>query len=157
MRGRVHKPSWWRWSELVLVSQTWGSTAQYELWFILAFCILVRSVLCTCCGGSRVYMHESFERSPPHLFLYLVLIQKQKYGNKLIALPVLRTRELLKFIETKNLISPRYLLKQGWIKIALTWVCCATLIQNLVLPFHLNSAQWLTHGFDFSVEVSPHI
>ena len=54
-----------------------------------------------CCGRSRVYMHESSERSPPHLFLYLVLIQKQKCGNKLIALPVLRTRELLKFIETK--------------------------------------------------------
>jgi len=48
-----------------------------------------------------VYMHESSERSPPHLFLYLVLIQKQKDGNKLIALPVLRTRELLKFIETR--------------------------------------------------------
>jgi len=46
-------------------------------------------------------MHESSERSPSHLFWYLVLIQKQKYGNKLIALPVLRTRELLKFIETK--------------------------------------------------------
>jgi len=41
-------------------------------------------------------------RDLPHtLFLYLVLIQKQKHGNKLIALPVLRTRELLKFIETK--------------------------------------------------------
>ena len=101
MRGRVHKPSRWRRSELVLVSQTWGSTAQYELWFILAFCILVRSVLCTCCGSSQVYMHESSERSPPHLFLYLVLIQKQKHENKLIALLVLRTRELLKFIETK--------------------------------------------------------
>jgi len=46
-------------------------------------------------------MLESFERSPPHLFLYLVLIQRQKYGNKLTALLVLRTRELLKFIETK--------------------------------------------------------
>src|SRR6185437_9763201 len=68
---------------------------------VLAFCILVRSVLCTSCGRSRLYMHESSERSPPHLFLYLVLIQKQKYGNKLIALAVLRTRELLKFIETK--------------------------------------------------------
>ena len=30
------------------------------------------------------------------LFLVLVLIQKQKNGNKLIALPVLRTRELPK-------------------------------------------------------------
>jgi len=48
-----------------------------------------------------VYMHECSERSPPHLFLYLVLIQKQKYGNKLIALLILRTRELLKFIETR--------------------------------------------------------
>jgi hypothetical protein len=48
-----------------------------------------------------VYMLESFERSPPHLFLYLVLIQRQKYGNKQIALPVLRIRELLNFIETK--------------------------------------------------------
>ena len=46
-----------------------------------------------------MYILESSERSPPHLFLYLVLIQKQKYGNKLIALPVLRTRELLKYIE----------------------------------------------------------
>ena len=44
--------------------------------FVLAFCMLVRSVLCTCCGRSRVYVHESSERSPLHLFLYLVLIQK---------------------------------------------------------------------------------
>ena len=69
--------------------------------FVLAFCILVHSVLCMCCGRSRVYKLESSERSPPHLSLYLVLIQKQKCGNKLIALPVSRTRELLKFIETK--------------------------------------------------------
>ena len=48
-----------------------------------------------------MYMHESSERSPPHFFLYLVLIQKQKDGNKLIALLVLRTKELLKFIETR--------------------------------------------------------
>ena len=46
-------------------------------------------------------MLESSERSLPHLFLYLVLIQKQKYGNKLMAVLVIRTRELLKFIETR--------------------------------------------------------
>ena len=64
-RGRVHKPLRWRWSELVLVSQTWGSTAQYELWFVLAFCILVRSVLCMCCGEiSSVYAWKFWEISP---------------------------------------------------------------------------------------------
>jgi hypothetical protein len=46
-------------------------------------------------------MHESSERSPPHLFLYLVLIEKQKYGNKLIGLPVLRTMELLNLLKLK--------------------------------------------------------
>ena len=48
-----------------------------------------------------MYMPEISERSPSHLFLYLVLIRKQKCGNKLMALPVLRTRELRIFIETK--------------------------------------------------------
>jgi len=46
-------------------------------------------------------MYESSKRSPLTLVLVPGAIRKQKGGNKLIALPVLRTRELLKFIETK--------------------------------------------------------
>ena len=49
-----------------------------------------------------MYGNDGLERSPPHLNLYLVLHSKtKKYANKLMALLILRTRELLKFIETK--------------------------------------------------------
>ena len=111
---------------------------------VLAFYVLVHSVLCTCCGRSRVYMHESSERSPPHLVLYLVLIQKQKYGNKLIALPVLRNRELLKYIEkTFNLtmILTQARLNQDCI--------------SMSMPCNINPKPWLTFPFEFSSLTHP--
>ena len=135
MRSGVHKPSQWRMKSGSIGWPNLASTSlslPFMCWFIRCCARVVGDLDCICMKCS--------ERSPPHLFLYLVLIQKQKYRNKLTALLILRTRELLKFIETKILISPWHLLKQGWIKVASAWVCHAIFIQNLVLPFHLNSA-----------------
>ena len=39
-----------------------------------------------------MYGNDYLERSPPYLYLYLVLNSKQKDGNKIMALLVLRTR-----------------------------------------------------------------
>ena len=49
---------------------------------------------------SSVYASK-FREISPKLVLVPGAYSKQKGGNKLIALPVLRTREVLKFIETK--------------------------------------------------------
>ena len=90
-----------------------------------------------------MYMHESSERSPPHLFLYLVLIQKQKDGNKLIALPVLRTRELLKFIETKILTT---MLTQA----RLNEDCI-----NMHMLCNIDPKPWLTFLLEFGSMTRP--
>ena len=39
-----------------------------------------------------MYGNDNLERSPPHLYSYLVLNSKQQDGNKIMALLVLRTR-----------------------------------------------------------------
>jgi len=42
---------------------------------------------------SKVYGNDNLERSPPHLYLYLVLYSNKMVETKIVALPVLRTRE----------------------------------------------------------------
>ena len=82
-----------------------------------------------------------------------MLIQKQKDGNKLIALPVLRTWELLKFNLTKILTQAR--LDQDCINMSM--LCNINPKPYLTFPFEFSS---MTHpiGFEvFPAWVSPHV
>ena len=103
-------------------------------------------------------MLESSKRSPPHLFLYLVLIQRQKYGNKLIALPVLRTSELLNLLKIKfnlTMILTQARLNQDYINMSM--LCNINPKSWLTFPFEFSS---MTHpiGFEvFPAWVSPHV
>ena len=139
MRGRVHKPSRWRWPEL--------SASQPNLRFHCPILALI------CLGflhsGSFGVVHVLWEISSVYAWKFreisptLVLVpsaySKTKLRKQTNGSTGFKNQGASKIYSNSNLISPWYLLKQSWTKITLTWVCCATLIQNHVLPFHLNS------------------
>ena len=93
---------------------------------------------------SSVYAWK-FREISPTLVLVPGAYSKTKMWKQTNSSTGLKNQGAPKMYWNYNLISPKYLLKQGWINIASAWVCHAILIQNLYLPSHLNSAQWLTH------------
>ena len=92
---------------------------------------------------SSVYAWKFWEISPT-LVLVPGAYLKTKIWKQTNSSTGFKNQGAPKIYWNKHLISPWYLLKQGWIKVASAWVCCATLIQNLYLPSYLNSAHWLT-------------
>ena len=137
MRSRVRRPSRWRmnggsagWPNLASTSSSWP----FACWFFRCRARVAGDLECVCMKVLRDLPHTCS-------CTWCLFEKTRKQTNSFIGF---KNQGAPKIYWYYNLISPRYLLKQGWIKIASKWVCCATLIQNLVLPFHLNSAQWLT-------------
>jgi hypothetical protein len=90
---------------------------------------------------SSVYVNDKLGRSPPHLFMFLVLssneIGKNKRGSLLVQ-------------ELESLYS-------NWI-INSPWDLAQTRMTCLGLPSLLNQAHWLTpFRFEIPTRVSPHI
>jgi hypothetical protein len=83
---------------------------------------------------SSVYVDDKIGRSPPHLFLYLVL-SSNKMG---------KTKRWTASYSNSNINSP--------------WDLVQTRLACLGLPSRLNQARWLTPlGFEIPAWVSPHI
>ena len=98
----LHKPSFVEEGEGTEGSQRWfGRTGGSAILLWVPFVLDHRC--CATCWGEilKVFAIGDFERSPPHLFLYLPLFRKNKSGNKK-GLYWFWTPGSLNFIESKN-------------------------------------------------------